>query len=512
MRLWNFINIILLLTLFCKSKISSEVRQSALAGRWYSANSSKLASTIDDLITDIDRKKTLSNPLLLILPHAGYIYSGSVAARGYDLVKRLSPEIIVIIAPSHYSHFHGCSILPVDFYETPLGRVRVAKSIVNKLLYGPLFQTNRAAHRQEHSIEIHIPFLQRIYRDRLRSDIEIIPILVGNITRDDSVKISSSIVRAIKDKRRPLIIVSSDFTHYGDRFDYLPFRSNNQDILRKKIRDLDFGAVKHIINKDLDNFCSYVNKTGITACGRNAIKIALALPIRDFKAEVISYDTSGNITGDYNNSVSYVSICYSGTILKGNEEGQIIKNEDFQLTDKDKRYLLYIARKNIESVLHKNKNLEIQSDNVPKNCRNETGVFVTLKKKGNLRGCIGYVLGIKPLNKAVIENSYNAAFRDPRFSPLDKAEFNDIEIEISVLTKPQIVESIDEIKVGRDGLIIEKGHRKGLLLPQVPVEWNWNREEFLIHTCRKSGLPDYAWKYGAQIYRFQAIVFSEGDL
>lgn len=179
------------------------------------------------------------------------------------------------------------------------------------------------------------------------------------------------------------------------------------------------------------------------------------------------------------------------------------------LSVSEKKFLLKLARQNIESYLNKNKPADVNQSLVPGKCKKAMGVFVTLKKKGKLRGCIGYILPIKPLYLAVMENSYNAAFSDPRFSELTRDELKDISIEISVLTEPVAIKTTDEIVVGRDGLIIEQYERKGILLPQVPVEWGWNRDEFLVQICRKAGLPDDAWKNGAKIYTFQAIVFGE---
>ncbi|MBN1619449.1 AmmeMemoRadiSam system protein A [candidate division WOR-3 bacterium] len=140
------------------------------------------------------------------------------------------------------------------------------------------------------------------------------------------------------------------------------------------------------------------------------------------------------------------------------------------------------------------------------------GIFVTLHKIGELRGCIGYVVGIKPLNQAVIDMAFAASQEDPRFPPVKKEEINDIEIEISVLSVPEIVQNPSEITVGKDGLIVKKGFRQGLLLPQVAVEWGWDRETFLSHACMKAGLTPDSWKEtGVEIFIFNAQVFSESD-
>jgi AmmeMemoRadiSam system protein B/AmmeMemoRadiSam system protein A len=505
----NIFLLSVILCISCNSKpASTEVRESALAGSWYSADSGVLASTIDNLLHKARGKKSLENPLILILPHAGYQYSGMVAAAGYNLIKNTTPDIIVLMAPSHHRYFRGCSTLCVDFYETPLGRVRVEKQIAKKLLEKNYFNTDRYAHKHEHSIEIHLPFLQRIFKERIEEDIGILPILVGEVDSEDAAKIAQAIIDVIRDKGRSLFIVSTDFTHYGKRFSYVPFSSRRKDVLIKKLRDLDYGAIETILKKDAGGFSEYVKKTGITICGRNPIKIALSIPIEEFKSEIIKYSTSGDLTGDYDNSVSYAAIALLGRIKYSRKNPE----SGFILSGKDKRFLLSLARRNIQAaVLHKA--LHPDKGKVPPFCRMKRGVFVTLKMHDNLRGCIGYVDGIKPLYQAVIDNSFNAAFRDPRFLPLQKDELRAIKIEISVLTEPREIDSINEIEIGRDGLIIGEGPSRGLLLPQVPVEWGWNREEFLMHTCRKARLPDNAWRdKNVRIYRFQAIVFSEDDI
>ncbi len=503
MKIRYIISISLLITLFCNSKTNPEVRHSTLAGSWYSKNPKKLASNIDGYLSKASADKEKKGPLILIQPHAGHVYSGQVAAAGYKLIIGSNPDIIIILAPSHQAYFKGCSISTADYYETPLGRVKIDKKIVKQLRNESLFKTVKNAHIREHSIEIHLPFLQRIFGKRLEKDISIIPILVGNINKKNAKSISDSIINAVSNKKRPLFIISSDFTHYGSRFGYLPFTGSK---IKSKIKELDYGAINHILKKDVSGFSDYIDKTGATICGRNPIKIALSLPVKNFSAKIISYDTSGNITGDFSNTVSYASIVFYGNIDK---RGKNKIDTGFNLSPTNKKYLLDLAKKNITSLLEKKKRINVNIKSVPENCKYETGVFVTLKKKGRLRGCIGYVIGRMPLYKSVIDNSYNAAFKDPRFPALIKEELKDIKIEISVLTIPEQIKSIDEIKVGRDGLIIEKGFRKGLLLPQVPTEWGWNKEEFLIHTCRKAGLPDYAWKHGAKILRFEAIVFGE---
>jgi AmmeMemoRadiSam system protein B/AmmeMemoRadiSam system protein A len=505
--------IILIAAFSCTMKESSAtVKKSALAGSWFSSDPSELSRQIDALMARATGKKTCKAPLVLILPHAGYQYSGNTAASGYRAIgstgkSDIDPEHIVIIGPSHYKFFRGCAVLDADYYETPLGKLKINTDAARKLSSDSLFKTDPSAFDQEHSIEIHLPFIQRIFRGKPAGAIQILPILVGEVNDNDAGRIAAKIASAISGAR-PFIIISTDFTHYGPHFGYLPFKNTGPDIAAK-IRELDSGAVRYIITKDLAGFSEYTERTGITMCGRNPVKIALAMQINGFKAEKIYYDTSGNITGDYTNSVSYFSILFCG-VLKGAEETG--KNSN-SLTPEDKKYLLRAARDNITSWMAKGRGVRFVSTGVPKNCLVKRGAFVTIKNRGSLRGCIGYIAADKPLIMAVLDSSYNAAFKDPRFAPLRKEELKDTAIEISVLEEPVLVQSPKEVQVGRDGLIIARGMNRGLLLPQVATEQGWNRETFLKNACLKAGLPPDAWKDGStKIYRFEAIVFTEGDM
>jgi MEMO1 family protein len=504
---------ILALCASCASRESSaKVKKSNLAGRWYPAEQVELARQIDSFLKGTLTGHDGRNPLVMVLPHAGYAYSGPVAGAGYRILgtsgkPAVAPGLIVIIGPSHYSAFGGCSLIDAEYFETPLGRVKIDTGAADRLLESGLFRRNPSAFEQEHSIEIHLPFLQRIFRNALEKDLPVLPILAGEMDDAGATRAAGSIAAAVSGMR-PLFIISSDFTHYGPNFGYEPFKNTGSNSSKIKLKGLDDGAVEFIVKKDLAGFSGYAEKTGITICGRNPIKIALALPVDDFRAERVAYDTSGNITGSYANSVSYEAILFSGR-LKG--AAPAVGTDAFPLTDGEKQYLLRAARDNIRSWFDKKRGIRFFPTDVPKNCLEKRGVFVTLKKHGELRGCIGYLTGLKPLVQAVLDNSYNAAFKDPRFEPLAADELKDITIEISVLTEPAPVRSADEIRTGRDGLIVERGPYRGLLLPQVAEEQGWDRNRFLDETCRKAGLPAGSWKDGeTKIYRFQAIVFGEG--
>ncbi len=182
-----------------------------------------------------------------------------------------------------------------------------------------------------------------------------------------------------------------------------------------------------------------------------------------------------------------------------------------KLTDQQKKTLLLLARRTIADTLkidHSIPEQDLSDEIFSQKC----GVFVTLHKSGNLRGCIGYIVGYNELEKAVPEMARSAAFRDPRFSSLKNDEFVKIDIEISVLSPLEDVTDVSEIVTGRDGLVISRDGYQGLLLPQVASEQGWEREEFLAHTCFKAGLPPDAWrKPGTRIQKFSAEVFGEKE-
>ena len=180
-----------------------------------------------------------------------------------------------------------------------------------------------------------------------------------------------------------------------------------------------------------------------------------------------------------------------------------------KLSTEQKKLLLNSARYNIQ------KHLGIEITSAPDLSSSEFnqkfGLFVTLTINDELRGCIGFIEGIKPLREAIEEMAIQAAFHDPRFTPLNKTEFQHIAIEISILYPVENVTNIEEIMVGRDGLIMERGYNRGLLLPQVATEYGWDRETFMNQTCRKAGMEAGCWKNGAMIKKFEAEIFNESQ-
>jgi AmmeMemoRadiSam system protein A len=269
------------------------------------------------------------------------------------------------------------------------------------------------------------------------------------------------------------------------------------------------GAFRCIEAIDAKGFVDYQRETGATICGTVPVGILLSMADRSAKARLVEYTTSGQVTSDYTNSVSYVSVAFTGTWSA--KPGVPEVAAEARLSAADRKQLLTLARKTIVHFLQRDKvpspsDLGIQVSDAAKVRR---AAFVTLKKRGDLRGCIGDVLPRQALFQSVIENAVNAAVRDPRFPRVVPSECNDLTIEISALTVPRPVASPDQIRLGTDGIILTKGVRSALFLPQVAPEQGWNLQQTLGHLCLKAGLPADAWRQGADLQVFQAEVFGE---
>lgn len=479
--------------------VKEKVLKSRIGGRWYTDDGIELKKEVEKYIEEVSPQnpETEKNKLIaLISPHAGYRYSGKVAANGYKLLKGKDFKRVIVIGPSHHSYFTGVSIPPATHIETPIGKVEVDIDVVKELKKNPLFITRSDAHIMEHSVEIQIPFLQVVL-----SQFKMLELVAGNLSEEEIKSVAKALRPFIDEKT--IVIASSDFTHYGSNYGYIPFK----DKVEENIRKLDFGSFEKIEKLDLKGFMEYKSKTGITICGFIPICILLALleEVGEIDVNLIKYDTSGNILSDFTNSVSYFSIAF----LKRKIPSALREIEI--LNDKEERTLLSLARLTLRRHLNGRELPTPEKDNIrlTEKLKENYGVFVTLKKHGDLRGCIGNIFPVKPLWEGVIENTLNAASYDRRFTPVTKKEEGEIEIEISVLSKPHRVQSFNEIFLGRDGIIISKDERSAVFLPQVPVEQQWSLEETLSHLSLKAGLNPMAWKEKMEFHIFSAEVFHE---
>ncbi len=473
------------------------VLRSSLAGTWYSADAGALSEQIEGFFRKA-QVKPINNVIALILPHAGYRYSGQTAVCGLKTTDTKYKRII-IIGPSHRISMEEILSVPrVTHYQTPLGQVPLDVELINKLLKYSLFQNVPQAHKNEHSVQIEIPLLQYSQKD-----FKLVPIVAGSCSLQTITK-AGNILRSLVGAET-LVIASSDFVHFGSNFGYTPFKEN----IPEQIKKLDMRAYEHIAGLDAKGFLEYKYSTGATICGYIPIAVLLSMLDKPASVDLTNYTTSGELTDDFTNSVSYLSVAFSGS-WQNNPEIKPQSN-DPELTEEDKKQLLTLARKTIVSALRTRRvpqasELGVTISDAMKCPR---AAFVTLKKHSQLRGCIGDIFPQRPLYKSVIRNAINACVNDRRFLPVTEAECNDITIEISALTAPEPVASADKIRIGIDGVVLSKDGHSAVFLPQVAPEQGWDVNQMLTRLSLKAQLPADAWKEGASFLVFQAVVFGE---
>ena len=473
---------------------------SPLAGSWYPANADVLNKMLSGMLDKVAVEKN-DDVIALILPHAGYKYSGKVASYGVKEVMNRTFSRVIILGTSHsYRLKNKISVPSFQSYVTPFGKVNVDRDFINRLIpvmpYGVMHDV---AHMKEHSIQIQLPLLQKALKN-----FKFVPIIVGQLDQVKAKEIGEILRGCIDDKT--LVIASSDFTHYGPNFDYAPFKNNFQ--VEDNLKKLDTGAFRYIEQKNPVALNQYLEQTGATVCGSNPISVLLYMLPGNAKVKLLKYDTSGSQMKDFTNSVSYASFAVTGS---WNCPKPIEKNDKEFLTQEEKNNLLIIARKSIEYYLQKKTIPTIKDLNVKvsDNMKNIMGGFVSLYKNGQLRGCIGEILPTRPIYQVVIIQAVNAAVNDYRFPPVKIDEINEIKIEISALTPPKKVDSYKDIVIGRDGMTISKKGHRAVFLPQVAPKQGWNIETTLKYLSIKAGLPTDGWKSGAVFTVFQAIVFDD---
>ena len=470
-----------------------KVRPAACAGSWYPADAAELSQMVDKWLDDAEgggKRK----PLALIVPHAGYRFSGPTAAAAFAKLRGHSYERVIVLAFSHRhaGRYHGVDV-PKDIsaYDTPLGKIEIDKKACAKLLEKSPFVSTPGIGDDEHSLELQLPFLQRVLKEKF----ELVPLYLGVMDDRDIVAAAQLLAPLIDDKT--LLVASTDFTHYGPNFGYTPFADNIPDGV-KKLAD---GASGPICCCDYDGFVDHIVKTKDTICGRGPVKLLLRiLSMRGgARGERIVYETSGKILNDWSNTVTYQSFEFTdrpGT-LSEEERAELLRIARDTVT-------AYVSGKDIPKVDKKQLTDKLQADGA---------CFVTLQNNKRLRGCIGNMVAVGPLYEGVINNAVSAC-RDQRFvnDPVTAKELDGLHIEISYLTPLKEIKNVEEIVVGQHGLFITDQWRRGVLLPQVAYERGWTREQFLEQTCRKAGLPQDAWKRPtAKIESFEAEVFGEPE-
>lgn len=454
------------------------IRKAANAGTYYPDNPEILSRQIDDFFKNAKVVTLPSEDVVaLIAPHAGYIYSGQVAASAYRLVRGKNYESVVVIAPSHRFPFNGCSIYLQGGYETPLGTADVDESLALEISKASGFKYIAEAHAgQEHSLEVQVPFIQKALPKA-----KIVPIIIGFQTKSTVTQLANALARVLPGKNA-LVIASTDMSHQ------LP---------KKEANETDAATISLIQSFQVDTLLrkTYEGENIMCGCGPVVSALLYAQRRGRAKVEVCEYaDSSQYGKGPESGVVGYLA---AAILVEG-------PSPEFTLSSEEKKELLDLARSAINEYISNGRVADFRTQN--SNISTCKAAFVTLKKHGQLRGCIGYIEPVAPLFETVIQASIYAACRDPRFPPVSAEELKDLEIEISVLSPLRKIDSPQLIEVGKHGLVISKGDYKGLLLPQVAVENHWSRQTFLEQACLKAGLASDSWKSGAEIFIFEAIV------
>jgi AmmeMemoRadiSam system protein B/AmmeMemoRadiSam system protein A len=466
---------------------AQNVRPPAVAGTFYPGEPAELRNMLDTLLEQATQ--TAQEPIALIVPHAGYVFSGGVAATAFKQLEGRRYETVVVLGTNHRAAgFRKIAVWPEGGYSTPLGVLPVDHELAQLILEAAPqhIVAERGAHSAEHSIEVELPFLLRLFGPQA-----FVPILIGEPSWENCQALSAALVKVLKG-RRSLIIASSDFSHYPRYDDAVTVDMSSL----LAVTSLDPQAVL----ANTSNWMSYgVPNLACTMCGEGPVLTAMmaAQGLGANRATVLQYANSGDTPyGDRNQVVGYAAVAFW-------------RGETAALDAECQTLLLRMARETLQK--HLSGEDVPQYAPVPAVLHQPRGAFVTLEKDGQLRGCIGDLWGGRPLDQTVREMVIDAATRDSRFAAVTVEELPEMEIEISVLSPLHYVHDVCEIELGRDGLYIIRGSRSGVLLPQVPVEQGWDKEEFLRQVCLKAGLGGDAWREGAMLYRFEAQVFGEGQ-
>jgi len=472
--------------------VQQDIRKSAIAGSWYPGTAAALQAQIESFFARVTAPPIVGEVVGLLAPHAGYMYSGQVAALAYECVRGKRYDAVIIIGPSHRASFHGVSLYPAGGFETPLGVVPVAEELARAIAADcPIVVPIPAVHAFEHSIEIQLPFLQVAL-----GDFRFVPLLMGDQDRSTCTELARAIGRSVG-TAKVLIVGSSDLSHYH------PYEV--------AVR-LDRRALDSVAKMDAAALLTDLQRHLAEACGGGPVAVTM-MAARQLGADaaiVRHYANSGDVTGDRSSVVGYGAAVFFArrTGATGSSKQEVGVEQSGELTAAERQSLLELARQTITARVMGRPEPPLPP--LVGKLGEKRGAFVTLKKHGQLRGCIGYIEPIKPLAMTVRDVAIAAAFNDPRFRPVRREELNELEIEISVLSPLRQVSDLNEISVGRHGLYIVKGFYSGLLLPQVATEYGWDRLTFLEETCRKAGLPPWAWKDDdAKIFIFSAEIFSE---
>jgi MEMO1 family protein len=463
------------------------IKQPNVSGQFYPGRADELNRFIEQSTATAAGVPQDKRVQVLISPHAGYVYSGGVAAYGYKAVAGRSYSTIVLVGPSHYHDFPGVAIWPKGKFQTPLGTIDVDEDFAARLMKkAPQVQNLPEAFTPEHSLEVQLPFLQKDFKDA-----KIVPLLMGRPDYETTRTLANALHEIVGKRDDVLVVISTDLSHY-----------HSYDVAV----EMDKYANDSIVAKDVQTIWrENMTRAKMEMCGFTAVLVGLhyAQARQLESAQLLHYANSGDVSGDKSRVVGYSSIIFF------EKDAQAASGA---LNKEQKKILLQTARRTVEAFVKDKKTIDVQDPDA--RLSQQEGAFVTITKHGELRGCIGHIIGDQPLIKTVRDMAIAAASQDPRFAPVKAEELKDIEVEVSVLSKPQKISDPAQIKLGTHGVIISRGpFNKGVFLPQVATETGWGLEQFMGELCsQKAGLPRDCWKDPkTTVETFTADVFSEKD-
>lgn len=489
-----------------------KIRPSAVAGQFYPSEPGAISDQIQRYLKQATpssisplargRENREGQIKAVMVPHAGYDFSGPVAAYAFKQLAGKKINTAVIISNSHKAYFDGIAIDSSDGWQTPLGTVAVDKELADKLVAAAsIIKYDGSVHGQDHILEVEIPFLQTV----LEGDFKIVPVLFGN-KYDGSYK---KLAQALKDNlgENDIVVISTDMSHY-------PKYEDANKIDQGTLEKIKGGKVEELEKYIADIVSAGYGNEQTVLCGIDAVKTGLELyNLAGWeRIEVLKYANSGDVPliGDKSSVVGYGAVAFLSKKLevRSEKENTDVTSSIGELNVDEQKILLKIAKETVESFVATGKVPEFKITN--ERLKQTQGAFVTLNKDGQLRGCIGQIVpSNKPLWQVVRDMAVAACSEDNRFNPVSKDELNKLEYEVSVLSIPEPIDDWRKIELGKHGVIIKQGGHSGVFLPQVATETGWSLEEFLSELCwQKAGLAPSCYKNkDTQILVFTAQVF-----
>ncbi len=474
------------------------MRTPRIAGTWYPDSAEEILRIVED---GKKAEQKLRHPAAIVVPHAGYVYSGAVAARAFARVPAEEYDRVIIFAPSHRVALgRTFSVEPAGEVATPFGPVEFSGEIHDALAALPGAKYTPEAHPFEHAIDIQLPLVKRYL-----PNCKVGAAIVGQWDCRSAAERQALASFAAAFRRmltpRTLVVISSDFTHYGREFGYVPFR----DDVKTRLPDLDADMFEALKKNDNDEWSEALHRTGATVCGAACLHLLLAALPKSARFEKLEYATSADKTDDWSHVVGYTS----AAVYANWEEPMKESESNGSLSVAAGKALVGVAYASLRKAVTRAKDTvepDISAD-VMRELKRPCGAFVTLTERGMLRGCIGMILSDKPVVETVREMAVSAALHDPRFTPVREDELPAIDLEVSVLTEPTPVGGPEEIVAGWDGVILRKRGRSAVFLPQVATEQKWDVPTMLMHLSMKAGLDPDAWRSGASFQTFRAQIF-----